>query len=687
MLRLLPTRVDLLRPRRLRRRDCRLQLEALESRDVPSYLGNPVFPADNPWNQKVADAPVAANSATLIAAVGASRSVHPDFGQMLWEGGLIGIPFNVVSGDQAKVSVVLDAYADESDPVAAPIPANAVIEGDPLASADNTGDRHLIVYDKDNNIDYEFFNVHRPSETSDHQWHADAEAVWHFNENAFRTPGYTSADAAGLPILPGLVRPDEVLDQGKIDHAIRVTVPGAAASFIYPASHLVHYGASSDPRMGERFRLKQSFDISSFSPANQVILQAMKDYGLIVADIGSGWYISGEPSSRWDDSDLHDLGRVKGSDFEAINLTPRVTGFDHSGGSVAGGQTVVINGLNFSGAAGLTRVFFGDAEATGVTVLSDTQIQVTTPAHAAATVDVSVHSPYGPSATTSADQFTFVETGPQPGHFQFTASTFDIGETAGSLTVTVVRTGGSAGEVGVDFASADGSATAGSDYTAVSGTLTFADGETSQTITVPIEDDTLVEGKERFSLTLSNPSGGADLGSPNSATVSILDDEIASPGVLQFSAPYYQVSEGVGKATITVTRTGGSLGSVAVHYFTRNGTARARADYTATAGTLVFADGETSQTFTVTIRDDARVEALESIRLYLNHVTGGARLGIPRISRINILDNDVRAGAPSRAFLQAGPPAIVNTADTWPPPDDHWRWLLDRWRVYEEIGI
>src|SRR5205807_9991942 len=193
-------------------------------------------------------------------------------------------------------------------------------------AAQNTGDRHMLVYDKDNNIVYETFNTHRPAEEPDGQWHADAEAVWDLKKDSFRPPTFTSADAAGLPILPGLVRPDEVLDQGAITHAIRFTVPSSRDQYVFPASHQSGSNNAALPRMGEPFRPKQSFDISGFSPANRVILQALKDYGMIVADNGSGWYISGEPSSRWDDSDLHALGALKGSNFEAVDLSPVVSG-------------------------------------------------------------------------------------------------------------------------------------------------------------------------------------------------------------------------------------------------------------------------------------------------------------------------------------------------------------------------
>ena len=258
-----------------------LAVEQLEDRIVPTLLGNPLFPADNPWNQAIANAPVAANSTAIInniiAEQGSNGRLHPDFGQDYYNSSdLYGIPYNVVHGNStAKVHVVIDAYADESDLENAPIPANAVLEGDlqngPTVGVNNRGDSHLIVYDVDNNIAYEFYRASRPSENSDGQWHADQETVWNMNTNEFRTLGYTSADAAGLAILPGLVRPDEALPvsqggQGAIDHAIRFTLQNSLIldQFIYPASHVANSNtnAAIDPPMGTRFRLKASVDIS-----------------------------------------------------------------------------------------------------------------------------------------------------------------------------------------------------------------------------------------------------------------------------------------------------------------------------------------------------------------------------------------------------------------------------------------
>jgi hypothetical protein len=382
------------------------RLQALELRVVPTLSGNTLFPADNPWNQVITNAPVAANSDSLVNVIGANLSLHADFGTT-YDGALNGIPYNVVSGEQPRVSVVIDAYASESDIVPIPIPDGAIIEGDPLLPDQNTGDRHMLVYDQDNNIVYETFNTHRHSETSDHQWHADSEAVWDLNQDTFRTAGFTSADAAGLPILPGLVRTDEVLDQGIITHALRFTVPRTQNAYVFPASHYAGHNDPTLPRMGERFRLRRDFDISGFSAANQVILQALKDYGMIIADNGSSWYLSGAPSERWSDADLHALARVQGSDFEAVDLTPQVTGVSPASGFTAGGDVVTITGFNFSGGAGLTQVFFGALPAPAFTIGDDNTITVTTPPNDPGTLDVTVVSPYGTSGIVAADQFTY----------------------------------------------------------------------------------------------------------------------------------------------------------------------------------------------------------------------------------------------------------------------------------------
>jgi urease beta subunit len=228
-----------------------------------------------------------------------------------------------------------------------------------------------------------------------------------------------------------------------------------------------------------------------------------------------------------------------------------------------------------------------------------------------------------------------------PGTLQFSNATYSVNENQGTVTVTVTRTGGSTGSVSVHYATSDGTATAGSDYTATSGTLTFADGETSKTFTIPILDDTLVEGNETVNLILSSPTGGAALGSQATATLTIVDDDVVQPGVLQFSTSGYSVNENGGSATITVTRTGGSNVSVTVHYATSDGTATAGSDYTAASGTLTFGVGEISKTFTVPILDDTLVEGNETVNLTLSNPTGGAALGNPTTATLTIVDDDV----------------------------------------------
>lgn len=279
-----------------------------------------IFPSDNPWNTDISGYSVHANSANFIASIfGSSTGLHPDFGTV-WDGASIGIPFIVVGGSQAKVSITYVDYGDESDPGPFPVPPNAPVEG----GANSNGDRHVIVIDRDNHILYELYNAHKVGGG----WTASSGAKWSLDSNALRTKGWTSADAAGLPIFPGLVRYDEVAN-GEITHALRFTVHDSQKGFISPARHYASPSNSTNPNlppMGLRLRLKSGYDISGFSVINQRILRALKKYGMIVADNGSDWYISGAPDSRWDDSDLHELSQVKGSDFEAVDTGVIETG-------------------------------------------------------------------------------------------------------------------------------------------------------------------------------------------------------------------------------------------------------------------------------------------------------------------------------------------------------------------------
>lgn len=283
---------------------------------VDQTFGCEVFSEDNPWNTEISNFPVHENSDAFIASIGADRGLHMDFGTV-WEGVPNGIPYVVVDANTPRVGVTF-GYADESDAGLYPIPPDAPIEGGP----NSTGDRHILMVDKDACMLYELFYAWPPGEgenPSDTTWYAGSGAVFDLSSNALRPDGWTSADAAGLPILPGLVRYEEAVTEGVIDHALRFTVSTSQAAYIPPATHYASSNTSSDaPPMGLRFRLKADYDISGFSPEIQVIAQAMKIYGLIVADNGSNWYISGAPNDQWSDDHLHELDVITGSNFEAV---------------------------------------------------------------------------------------------------------------------------------------------------------------------------------------------------------------------------------------------------------------------------------------------------------------------------------------------------------------------------------
>jgi hypothetical protein len=252
----------------------------------------------------------------MITFIGPSVGLHPDFGSGQYQGSNIGIPYVVVGGTQTPVIINFAAYGDESDPGPMPIPGNAPIEGDPNPGS---GDRHVLVLDSSNCFLYELFNSVPNGNGS---WNADSAAVWDLLADEQRPWTWTSADAAGLPIFPGLVRYDEVA-AGQIQHAIRFTLPQSRAAMVSPASHWAANSTNPNaPPMGMRLRLKAGYDISGFSTTVQVILAAMKKYGLIMADNGSAMYISGVPDSRWDNNDLHNLSQVTASAFEVVQMNP-----------------------------------------------------------------------------------------------------------------------------------------------------------------------------------------------------------------------------------------------------------------------------------------------------------------------------------------------------------------------------
>jgi hypothetical protein len=279
---------------------------------IPAAPRCPVFPAGNAWNQRVDSLPVAANSAQLIQSIGVGSGMHADFGSGLWDGGPIGIPFDVVSKKTPRSRVSFD-YADESDKVGYPIPKGVHIEGGPKSD----GDRHALLLDKDACKLYELYAL-APKVGG---WSAGSGAVWNLRSNALRPAGWTSADAAGLPIFAGLARYDEVA-RGVIDHALRFTASRTRRQYVYPARH---YASSSDdpslPPMGLRVRLKASVDIAGYPKQARVVLQALKTYGMILADNGSNWYVSGAPSPSWSNDQLHTLGRITGADFEVVDTS------------------------------------------------------------------------------------------------------------------------------------------------------------------------------------------------------------------------------------------------------------------------------------------------------------------------------------------------------------------------------
>ena len=307
------------------------------------------FPSSSLWNTDISAAPVDPNSTAIVNFIGAGTGLHPDFGSGLYNGSNIGIPYTVVGNQQPLIVIDYTAYGSESDPGPMPIAVTAPIEGYPNPG---TGDRHVLVVDNVNCLLYELYSSY-PQASS---WDAASGAVWDLLSNEQRPYTWTSADAAGLPIFPGLARYDEVA-AGQITHALRFTLQNSQAAFIPPASHWAATSSNTlAAPMGMRMRLKASFDVSGFSAVNQVILNALKKYGMIMADNGSNMYISGAPDSRWDNNDLHNLGQVTTANFEVIQMTPlytqndvpsgiapQITSFNASATSISAGTPVTLS--------------------------------------------------------------------------------------------------------------------------------------------------------------------------------------------------------------------------------------------------------------------------------------------------------------------------------------------------------
>jgi hypothetical protein len=281
----------------------------------PTLGGCPVFPADNAWNQKVTGLRVRTNSATLVKNISSTgkTNLHPDFGG----NGAYGIPFKIVQSTEPKRTIHYTAYGDESDPGPFPIPGNAPVEG----GSSSTGDRHVLVLQQGTCRLYELGRAFWRGD----RWDADVGVNWNLKSNALRPLYWTSADAAGLPILPGLVRYEEVA-AGQINHAIRFTAPRTRRAFIFPATHYASSNTSTAvPAMGHRLRLKASFSLTGYTGQSLVILKALKTYGMILADNGSSWYITGAADKRWNDTDLNQLKKVPGSAFEVVDTGPART--------------------------------------------------------------------------------------------------------------------------------------------------------------------------------------------------------------------------------------------------------------------------------------------------------------------------------------------------------------------------
>jgi hypothetical protein len=279
--------------------------------DGPTVANCRVFPADNPWNLDVSGLPVHANSDAYIDSIGRETRLHPDFGTE-WEGAPIGIPYTVVDASRADVPITYTAYGDESDPGPMPIPPDVAIEGGP----DSDGDRHTLVIDRDTCTLYELYRAF----PTDSGFEAESGTVWDLGVNEHHPEGCTSSDAAGLPVFPGLARYDEVVEKKAVLHALRFTVARSQRGYIFPARHYASQNTDPNlPPMGLRVRMKASYDCSSLSSEVQVLCTGLKRFGMIVADNGSNWYVSGAPDSRWNDDHLNDFKGITGDAFEVVD--------------------------------------------------------------------------------------------------------------------------------------------------------------------------------------------------------------------------------------------------------------------------------------------------------------------------------------------------------------------------------
>jgi hypothetical protein len=534
--------------------------------------GCPVLPANNIWNTPVDTLPVLSNSTTMINTIGASTGFHADFGSGTWNGGPIGIPFVTVPGSQAKYPATF-LYDDESDPGPYAVPLNAPIEG----GSNATGDRHAIAIDTDNCILYELYRAF-PQTSS---WTADSGAIFDLRSNALRPSTWTSADAAGLPIMPGLVTYEEVLS-GEIKHAIRFTVPQTRREFVWPARHYASSLTGTQyPRMGERFRLKASFDPSPFPADVQVILRAMKKYGIMLADNGSAWFISGKPDSRWNNDNLRTFSQLRGSDFEAVDATVLRISAD-SGEARQSGVSVAVAPASASVRVGHAQAFTatvtGESSSVAWSVndvaggnstvgLIDAQGLYTAPSAVPSPATVTVRATSSPSSASGAATVTII---PLPTISSVSPSPVPVG----SFTLTVDGAGFTPGAV-VSFdgaalatafvsstrATATGNAPAAKASVPV--TVSTTDGEVSNTVSVaivaapavvvtisPTSASVRTRQNQQFTATVQNASNTAVTWKVNGIT-----GGNSSVGTISASGLYRAPSNLPNPATVTVSAT------------------------------------------------------------------------------------------------------------------------------------
>ena len=334
----------------------------------PLISGCPMFPADNIWNTPIDSLPVHARSDQWVNTIGRTTGFHMDFGSGTWDGGPIGIPYNIAGSSTPKVTVSF-YYPDESDAGPYPIPTSPLIE--------YGSDHHILIVDNSDCRLYELFDA----SYSGGGWHAGSGAIWNLNSDALRPDTWTSADAAGLPILPGLVRYDEIV-AGEINHAIRFTAQNTNG-YIWPARHLTsnNPNAPQIPPMGARFRLKASYNISSYPPAMQVILRAMKTYGIILADNGSNWYVSGAPDARWNNDMLHLLDSITGNDFEAVDESGLMIDYDSGATGFTISGTVGVAGATLSYTDGTAKTITSQPDGSYSLPVSNHWAGTVTPTH------------------------------------------------------------------------------------------------------------------------------------------------------------------------------------------------------------------------------------------------------------------------------------------------------------------